>query len=443
MFRNDSIAHGVIVRIADNVTGPNGIMPQAKTASREWNQEAEQYFAEWCKIADYRRRVNFQQMQRQDVIALALAGESGAVFTDSGQLQQIEAERIKTPQDLVSDKRILDGVKLSNDGMPVGYYVSSRNESGYADGVDFELIKAADFVHFYDPHRIDQVRGVPLLAPCLNELRDLSDLRRSVLEKARLDSRNAWAIKTAEGPAKAMQLGPRRPGTAKDEPSDSQSYERFDGLRNYYLRPGEDVQSLASNTPNPQYMAFCKMYAQTIAQGLGIPYPIAMLDFDGSNFAVSRAALMIAYNRFEALQNIVIRKSQRVWNWRIAKAIKDGELPPAPTDSRGMSTWYKVEWARPRHEWIDPQAQIAAEREAIQLGVETWAGTIKKRGGDVEDTFRAKAAELKLIKDIGDEFGVDARDIADTSANPQRVVKNDDEEDEDEPKAEGLGKWLT
>jgi len=424
VFRNDPIASGLVVRVADLVVGPNGLTPQAKTSSREWNTQAENYFAEIGKVMDYRRRVNWQQMQRQDLIALFTDGETGAIFTDSGQLQQIEAERIKTPQDLVSDKRILDGVKLSNEGIPLGFYVSARNEHGYADGIKTEFVDAADFVHFYDPLRIDQVRGVPMLASCLNDLRDLHDLQTSVLAKARIDSRNAWAIKTAEGAARASNLGPLRAGNAKDKPSDEQAFERFDGHRNYYLRPGEDVQSLASNTPNPQYMDFCRMYAQKIGAAVGIPYQMLLLDFIGSNFAVSRFALMITYQRLEALQNLIIRKSQRVWNWRIAKAIKDGDLPPAPLDARGFSEWYKVEWSRPRHEWIDPQAQIAAEREAVQLGVETWGSIIKKRGRDAEEAFREKAAELALLKQIGAEFGVEPRDIADTASNPQRVIDN-------------------
>lgn len=424
VFRNDPIASGLVVRVADLVVGPNGLTPQAKTSDRAWNTLAENYFAEWGKVADYRRRVSWQQQQRQDMIALFTDGETGAILTTSGQLQQVEAERIITPQDLVSDKRILDGVKLTDGGIPLGFYVSARNDSGYADGVKTEFVDAADFVHFYDPLRIDQVRGIPMLASCLNDLRDLSDLQTSVLAKARIDSRNAWAIKTAEGPAKVNNLGAVRGGNAKDKPSDEVAYERFDGHRNYYLRPGEDVQSLASNTPNPQYMDFCRMYAQKIGAAVGIPYQMLLLDFIGSNFAVSRFALMITYQRLEALQNLVIRKSQRVWNWRIAKAIKDGDLPPAPVDNRGFSEWYKVEWSRPRHEWIDPQAQIAAEREGIQLCAETWTSTIKKRGRDVEEVFREKAAELKLLQEIGKEFGVDPRDIADTAANPQRVIDN-------------------
>jgi capsid protein len=65
--------------------------------------------------------------------------------------------------------------------------------------------------------------------------------------------------------------------------------------------------------------------------------------------------------------------SQRVWNWRITKAMKDGAIGPAPTvkarDGIERSQWYKVDWALPRMEEIDRAKEVSGESAGWSAGL--------------------------------------------------------------------------
>ena len=226
----------------------------------------------------------------------------------------------------------------------------------------------------------------------------------------------AWAVKKHGGAGNLANLGPRG---YSDDGGSGQKFERFEPNTVHYLEPDEDIQSLASNTPNPQYVAFCEMTLRIIASALCIPYEFLLLDFKGGSFSASRAALMTTYRTFSMWQNWLIESFlQRLWNWRIAKAIKRGELPPAPVDKRGYSTWYKVRWTTPRYDWIDPQAEAIGNIYNVALGVDSVSDVVATKGKDVEDVLMQKQKDLitaaRRVKETNDAFaalGIDDRAV--------------------------------
>lgn len=441
--RNNAIVAGVVERFADHAIGPQGITPQCKTSSPDWNEQAEQYWDEWSKIADYRQRVNLREMQRLAVQARLLLGDCGFVLLANGQIQPIEAMRIADPAANKPDN-VLHGVRLSNGGIPLAYYVHARDRSGVITGKDFEVVGKEDFVFVHRPLRMDQVRGIPELAPVLNAVTDFGRLQEETLNKAQLDAMHAWAIYSDDGASKLGNLGARGYGEA-DSGGNTQKYEHFDGGQNYYMKNGERIESLASNTPNPQYVQFCEMILRIIASALSLPYEFLVLDFKQGSFSASRAALMTTYRTFSMWQGWIIDgMMRRLWNWRIAKAIKSGDLPPAPIDSRGYSEWYKVRWSTPSYDWIDPRAEAIGQRMNYQLGVETITSICYAKGRDSEDVLREKAEDIatadRVAKEINSKQGTSLtwRDLIEVGnasmvkAAATSPDKQDDEEDDKE-----------
>jgi len=415
MRRNNAIVAGVVERFADHVVGPQGIMPQAKTEDPAWNEEAEAFWSEWSKIADFRRRVNLRELQRLAVQSRLLMGDCGFVMIDNGQLQPVEAMRIADPARDKPDS-VVNGVRLTPEGIPAAYYVHPRDKNGVVDAARFDVVRADNFIFCSRPMRIDQIRGIPELAPVLNAITDFGRLQENTLTKSVLDSMMAWAVKKHGGAGNLANLGPRG---YSDDGGSGQKFERFEPNTVHYLEPDEDIQSLASNTPNPQYVAFCEMTLRIIASALCIPYEFLLLDFKGGSFSASRAALMTTYRTFSMWQNWLIESFlQRLWNWRIAKAIKRGELPPAPVDKRGYSTWYKVRWTTPRYDWIDPQAEAIGNIYNVALGVDSVSDVVATKGKDVEDVLMQKQKDLitaaRRVKETNDAFaalGIDDRAV--------------------------------
>lgn len=401
--RNNAIVAGVCERFADNIVGPAGIIPQAKTSDSDWNSRAEDFWREWSNVVDYRHRVNMREYQRLLVQLRLTAGESFNVLVSNGQLQPVEAERVCTPASKSRDGEIVDGVKVNRSGIPVAYYASPRTRHGTVDRNKTQIVRSENMVHPYRPMRFDQVRGIPDLAPVLNCVTDFSRLQEETLNKAVLDALHAWVIKSQGGAQKLANLGPRVSG---DTPASAlQKYETFAGGQNYYLGTNESIESLASNTPNPQYVEYSHLILRMIGAALSIPYEFLVLDFKGGSFSASRAALVQTYRTFE-MWHSWLRDAflQRVWNWRIAKAIRAGELPPAPQNDRGVSQWYKVQWSPPEYSWIDPKKEVDAQTDEWNLGTGSISSFARKKGRDGEDVLREKADDIATAHTVAQEL---------------------------------------
>jgi len=405
--RNNAIVAGLCERFADNVVGP-GITPQAKTTDPAWNKDAEAFFGEWSKVADSRQRVSLRELQRLVVSQRLIFGESFLLLTDGGQLQPIEPERVCDPANKSDDTSICEGVAVGPTGIANGYYIASRDKNGRIDAKTAKQFRAQDVIHCMRPIRFDQLRGIPELAPVINALRDFGMLQESTLQRAKMDARRGWAIYTEEGAAKIANLGPRD-ATANRTQTSGSVYERIEDGQTYYLRSGDQIQSLASNTPNGQFIPYNELLLRLIGAALSMPYEFLVLDFKQSSFSSNKAALAQVYKTFLNYHTWMVEVMMtRVWNWRIAKAIKAGALSPAPLDNRGVSQWYRVEWSQPDYTWIDPEGGIDAHMKGFNAGVTSVSTFARKSGRDGEDVLREKAQDIATAQRIADEVNAES-----------------------------------
>lgn len=397
--RDNPIVAGVCKRFADHVVGPRGITPQAKTSDPEWNQFAEEYWAEWSKIADYRQRMSLRELQAFHVDARLTMGDSGEVLLDNGQIQPIEGMRIADPDQKDAEARWVHGVRLSNGGIPITFCIHQRDAGGLVSRTAYENVAREDFVFLASPFRADQIRGIPDLAPLMTSVEDIDEMQKLNLLKAKADATRGWAISSEAGAGKIANLGDMAYDVAGED-GKTKKYERFGANQNYYLNKGEKAESLESKTPNAQYMAFVEMALRMCASALSLPYEFLLLDFKQGSFSASRAALMTTYRTFAMWQQWLIdRFLQRTWNWRIAKAIKAGDLPPAPLDARGVSQWWRVQWMPPRYDWIDPKAEAIANEARVRMGTTAVGGITHTAGEAIEDVMDSRLDELLAAAD--------------------------------------------
>lgn len=403
LYRNDSVVSGIVTRFADNVVG-HGIMPQAKTSDPEWNAQAESFFREWAKIADYRQRLTLWDLQRMVVNARMLDGDMGFVLVNNGQLQPIEGERIRQPQP--DQGGVIDGVEVNANGIKTGYFVHDRDPlTGMFTGTKWTRVPAENFKHVTNGFRFDQVRGVADLAPVVNNVKDLSEYITANLLKAKNEARRFYTVENEAGGPTGL---PRR--YTEDDSGNNQTIEKVQIGEIHYLRKGEKMQEIGNVTPGQMFDPFVEKILRMIGASLGLPYEFVLLDFSQGSFSSSRAALMQTYRTFQNWQQWMISGFlQPVWNWRIAKAIKSGELPMAPVDKRGVSEWYKVQWQTPEYEWIDPQAEAQARTLEISSGVSSLTQWARKKGYDAEDMLKEKGTDIahavRIAAEINEEHG--------------------------------------
>lgn len=400
--RNNSVVAGVVERFADNVIG-SGIMPQAKTSDPAWNAAAERYFNEWSKIADYRRRLTFWDMQRLVVQSRMTDGECGFVLVKNGQLQPVEAERIRQPN---PDRAgVVDGVAVNDTGIRTGYYIHNRDwKSGMFTGTDFNFVDADNFKHCMRAFRFDQVRGIPELASVVNAIKDLGEYVEATLLKAKNEAKRWYFVETDAGAPTGLT---RRFDTNGDT---STPLEKVETGQIHYGRKGDKMHEIGNVTPGNTFDPFTERILRMIGAALGLPYEFVLLDFSEGSFSSSRAALLQTYRTFNNWQQWLIQCFlQPVWNWRIAKAVKNGELPQAPVDLMGVSEWYKVQWQTPEFGWVDPQSEAQAHTIEISSGVSSLTQWARKKGHDAEEMLAEKGRDIanavRIAAEINKEHG--------------------------------------
>lgn len=403
--RNNSVVAGCCDRLQTFVIGA-GITPQAETSSDDWNTAAEQYFGEWEKVCDYRQRLRLHDIRN---MAVGLRPTHGGIYielVDNGQIALVEAERIRDPQDPKARTGYVDGVKMAgNSGVIEGYMVHSRDPSGGFGAKHQErFVPRANMIPVVNPSwRPDQVREIPMLAAVVPVLKDLHEMNNYTLWSAKYQAQNVGALKKNGGPG--ANAGPRGSSTASTV-GQRQTFKTEWGMF-YELFPNEDVINLSSNIPNVQHIPYLQWQLTLASQALGVPYEFFTLDFSKADFSRMKSVLMFVNHALRPWRRwLAESQDQRIWNWRIAKAIKDGDLPPAPTELRNgvrVSEWWKVRWQAPEELWLDRQETNQADILEWQAGLITHAELAGRRGKHSETVLRAKAKEMKRIEQIEKE----------------------------------------
>lgn len=405
--RNNAIVAGVCNRIASLVVG-TGINPQAKTKSKEWNREAEQFYREWEKAADYRQRLNLRQIQWQ---ATALRPTHGGLYLEilnNGQVRPIECERIREPQKPEDRKNSVDGVRYNpGTGIALAYCVHSRDKDGLFSGEHAETwVARENIIPVISPAwRPDQIREVPDLAPVVPHLQDIHEMNQYTLNTAKTQSMVMGFLKKIGG--MGMNSLPR--GSSASPTVGQRQVFRFDWGQVMEGFPGDDLEMKVSPTPNAQHIPYMQMQLGFCAAALDFPYEFFTLDFSKCDFSRFKGVLLWVNKTCRPWRSWINESmNQRLWNWRIAKAIKAGDLPPAPVDARGISEWFKVEWQAPEELWVDRQESNQADMLAIQMGLDTATRAAKRRGFDLDEIRRERAEEIKTTNDIAKEYNIDA-----------------------------------
>jgi lambda family phage portal protein len=427
LWRNNEIVRAIVDRVPSYAVW-TGIYPQPQTSDPAINAEYARWWAEiYVPTADYRQinGVDLIAHQRLAISHRLLDGGLGFVLLANGQIQPIEADRIATPQRLNGDEHVTEGVRVSDAGLVLGYYVCERNKNGTVDTTKARYIARENFIYLFNPSRVDQLVGIPDLAPCVNKLRDYDETDRYVLNKIKSDAMMLFKRKDDVG---LPNMNPRGSTLKTSSSGVAQRVEKNEWGQVINLAGREDMEAFESKTPNGEYVPYLKHQLQTIAAAVGVSYEILMIIFTEGSFSSQRAALI--HNKHAFLQWhdwLVVSFLDRLYNWRIAKAIKNGELPPAPKDAKGASEWWRKSWSVPHFDWVDPQKQAIADKERYNMGADSLTAIINSQGRYRDEVFAEKADDILAAARMAEEInkadpgaGVTWRDII-LTAQPGQV----------------------
>lgn len=403
LARTNPIVASVSSRIADNVIGSAGILPQCKTPDAAWNNAAEAFARDWFRSPDFRGRLNMRQMQNLVIQARLFQGDMAYNPIEAdGTIQPIEADRIATPKKFAKDPRVCEGVRMDKFGRALGFYVLRRDDKGRLDPDKFDYLpksKGARLVG--NPNtRFERVRSMPDVYPICDTLRDFDELTEAQLNKVKMDAATGQIITKPGGAANIPSpVSGDWSGTTNN--GKQKVYEDFSDLAKvYYLNEGESRESFSSAAPNPQFVEYCELELRLISSALGMPYEFVILDFKKGSFSSNKTAGAQVARALESYHSwLVTEFIQPSWEWRVAKAIREGDLPPAPMDQYGRSTWHMVEWSQPVNDWESSKDRATSNEANWRMGAMNLDDIVKKSPTaklSAADSLNAKGNDILI-----------------------------------------------
>jgi capsid protein len=282
-----------------------GISLELNTNDPEFDRAAEDDFEtyyltkERCDLAGRR---NGYEAQTTGVEQRLIRGEFFSAHAKNPEwdnepcFQLYDSEEIGTPQLSPPDRMILDGVELNKNSRAINYFVRGL------DG-KFTPIPAAQMVHWYKPHAINQTRGITDFAQAVNPLVDIHELKRLATRSAKAQLLLALVLKgvdkkKSKGAFGAIaNVGVNSDGSPNTDSAQTEQLVGASGGGIIYLDDKEgSAQLIQSSSPSPLVEGFITdLLMRDVCAGWGVPseffWNMAKMNGGNTRFILARADL--------------------------------------------------------------------------------------------------------------------------------------------------------
>jgi lambda family phage portal protein len=372
---------------------------QAGTGDPYTDNVYEQYWNAWTKKCDITGRHSFRQLVQLAHMSMRRDGDFAFLLVnvkDQLKLQSIEADRIGHPHEASKPKEnYISGVKLDDYGAPVSYKVFRRSIHGqYTNGTD---IPSKVFIHYFDPLRADQYRGVTAFETAIPHARDLYELL--AMEKQAVK----WAASHAGVITKTDQ-GPDKWASKVSRDTENKKLEKVDPGKIVRLQPGESITPFQTmNRPSPTFNGFVATLVREMANGLNLPYAFVwdMTQFGGVTARLEVEQARRAFDKHQ--QNLIERVLDPIKNAVIRRAIARGELPMTPNKP---NAYKNGRWQFGSYITADLGNEVNANISLIQNGLKTHQACYGELGLDFEEEATKIAKEVQFLNGLAAQYGI-------------------------------------
>jgi lambda family phage portal protein len=249
-------------------------------------------------------------------------------------------------------------------------------------------------LHLFRKLRPAQRRGAPYLASVIEAFKQLDKYTEAEVMAAVVSAMFTVFVKTESGTG----LGTLEP-TAETGAKTSDKDIKLASGAIWDLAKGESIEVANPGRPNQAFDPFVNAILAQIGTALEIPFELLIKRFM-SSYSAARAALLEAWKAFRT------RRAWLAWNFCqpvyeavITEAVARGRIsaPGFFADPLIRQAWLGCEWTGPPPGQIDPEAEINAAKERVDLGVSTLQReTAEISGADWEALHKQRAREKRM-----------------------------------------------
>ena len=418
-----------------------GLMPSPQIDAdylRLTNEQAEalqaqilREFALWADtpVCDADRVDNFYKLQQLAFLSYLMNGDAFALLPMKEQPGQpyslrvrvIEADRVCSPDSYdrlvpceVKGHRvhsIVQGVETDADGMVIAYGICNQHPlsslSNQAGALEWTRVEAygssgrPNVLHVMNRERAGQRRGVPILAPVLEALKQLGRYTEAEITAAVISAMFTVFIQSATV-QNGKPIGEALPPEQLIDAQDQGTIELGNGAI-VALNPGETVEFAKPEHPNSGYDAFFNAMVKEIGAALEIPPEVLEKQFT-QNFSSARGSLN-EFWRTCGMQRDWFSDDfcQPVYEAWLAEAVARGRIkaPGFFGDPAIRKAYADCKWNGPSRTALNPSQEVEAAIKRVDAGFSTAEEeTAQLTGGDYNRNIRKRAIEAARKREV-------------------------------------------
>ncbi len=413
LTRNYPYMNSAYETVASNIVGP-GIRILPKHDDCKLCDKIKELWLEWCEECDLEGVNDLTSLLS---LAVRERWEGGEVFIrfvpeNSGvvplKLQLLQAEQCKLDENHADPDggKTIAGVKFDKAGHRVSYvmYKEHPNESvtpgNYLDTIE---VPADEICHYFKQMWAGQVRGVPEAFAGLLKAREMLEYDEAELAKKKLAAMLAGFV-TTPTPEGALN--------SDDDDEDAGPGEAIAEITTgtiTTLAPGEDIKFNAPAESGTSYEPYMAQSLRALAATIQLTYEEFTNDMSKTNFSSSRMALNITQRKHRQEQNRLIHQVlRRIWDKFIESAVLSGALDVNINEyTQDPEKFHRARFQPAGWAYVNPQQEIAAQKEKVLCGFASRSQIISEMGGDATEVDEQIAADADRAASMGLVFEVD------------------------------------
>ena len=304
------------------------------------------------------------------------------------------------------NKYIKSGVEYDEQGELKKYYVASSHPGdnfnykvkGYPA---FNSLGRKNILHIFEPERIGQRRGVPILGPIIFSLKQLGKYKSSELTAAVINAMIGLIIESesADEEGFAGGFGTTDEENTPENPKQKEQQITLDHGTLVVGKPGEKIKEFSTSRPNKNFKEFVEAIYEEIGANLEISKEVLMSSFKNS-YSAAKASLEEAHQRFQVSRKILERTfCQPIYEEFILELIKNGDIdcPRFFEDESVRYAFTRCIWVGAGKSSLDPLKDANANGKELENFTTSRSIIAATSGYDYEEIFRERAEEEKEI----------------------------------------------
>lgn len=394
-------------------------------------QQIVREFALWADTqdCDADRVDNFYKLQQLAFLSYLMNGDAVAVMPLIPRMNQpydlrirmIEADRLCSPDGYdrlepcnvgqYKVERIVQGVETDKNGAVVAYWISDTHPlSNEQNGAKWTRVEAygkktgrKNILHLMNRERAGQVRGVPMLAPVLEAMKQMSRYTEAEIMAAVISAMFTVFIQT-DSANDGRPFGEMLPETEQIDSADKSSIELGPGAI-LGLNPGETANFADPKHPNAGYDVFTEAMIKQIGAALEIPSEVLMKQFTTS-YSAARGALNEFWRTCQMQRDWFTDSfCTPVYELWFEEAVAKGRIsaPGFFNDPAVRKAYMNCIWNGPARTNLNPVQEVDAAVKRVEAGFSTAEEeTAQMTGGSYSANMRTRRIEAKQKKEVDD-----------------------------------------